>query len=221
MPRRQDDIDQELRVSYDMLVDRYIARGMTPAQARRAARLEFEDIEPVKEGAAFAWMQDLRYACRGLLRRPSFAVVALVTLALGIGVNTAVFSVFYSVLLRPLPYDHPEQLALVLANFRESGAARAPVSGAILREIEQRNRSLSGVAATWVGTGTFTGENPEQVRVAQVTPNFFDALGVRAAHGRTVTKDEQSGGRPAIVLSDAFYRRRFAPAPGLGKGLPT
>ncbi len=140
-------------------------------------------------------------------------------LALGIGVNTAIFSIFYGVLLRPLPYDHPERLALIWTSFRTARNARAPVSGTILGEIERRNRSLAGVAGIWTVTRTFTGDDPEQVKCARVTVNFFDVLGSHAAHGRTFVKEDNGG--PAIMLTDGFFRRRFAGDDGLvGKGLP-
>lgn len=214
--RLEDDLAEELRTSVEMMVDRFVARGMSPAEARRAAQLEFEGVEQVKERVRDAltgsglqsFHQDLRYALRGLRRRPSFALIALVMLALGIGVNTAIFSVFYGMLLRPLPYNRPEQLALIWTSFRTAGNARAPVSGAILKEIECRNRSLAGVAGIWTITRTFTGDDPEQVKCARATANFFDVLGVRAGHGRTFA-NEDSGG-PAILLTDAFFRRRFA-----------
>jgi putative ABC transport system permease protein len=225
--RLEDDLDEELRSSFDTIVERFAARGMTAAQARRAARLEFEGLEQVKEnvrdglvGAGLAaFLQDTRYALRGLRRRPSFTLIALTTLALGIGVNTAIFSVFYGVLLHPLPYQHPEQLALIWASFRTAGHARAPVSGAILSEIGRRNRSLAGVAGIWTLSRTFTGDNPEQVKCARVTTNFFDVLGVHAAEGRTFVKQDNGG--PAIILTDGFFRRRFA-GDGrlLGKSLP-
>jgi predicted permease len=228
--RLEDDLDEELRSSFDAIVDRFIARGMSAAEARRAARLEFDGLEQVKEnvrdglvGSGLqAFLQDTSYALRGLRRRPSFTAIALVTLALGIGVNTAIFSVFYGILLHPLPYNHPGRLAIVWASFRTAGHARAPVSGAILGEIERRNRSLAGVAGIWTITRTFTGDNPEQVKCARVTTNFFDVLGVRAApayKGRTFAKDD--GGGPAIMLTDGFFRRRFAGDEKLlGKGLP-
>src|SRR5438477_10193038 len=120
----------------------------------------------------------------------------------------------------PLPYAKPEQLALIWASFRTAGHARAPVSGAILREVEQRSRSLAGVAGIWTVTRTFTGENPEQVKSARVTTNFFDVLGVPASHGRTFRKGDNGG--PAVMLTDGFFRRRFASDPGvIGKGVPT
>jgi len=225
--RFEDELDEELRSNFEILVDRYVADGMTESEARGAARLDFEGVELVKEkvrdgalGAAFAgFLQDARYAWRAMRRRPSFTAVAALTLALGIGANAAVFSAFYAVLLRPLPYDHPERLVLLWASFRTAGNARAPVSGTILREVETRNRSLAGVAGIWTVTRTFTGDEPEQVKCARVTPNFFDLLGVHAAAGHTFTPQEN--GTPAIVLADGVFRRRFGGNPAtLGKAVP-
>ena len=133
--------------------------------------------------------------------------------------NTAIFSVFYGVLLHPLPYRDPERLAIIWSSFRSAGHARAPASGAILGEIERRSRALAGVAGIWTITRTFTGDIPEQVKCARVTSNFFDVLGVPAAHGRTFAKGDD--GSPAIMLTDGFFRRRFAGDDRwLGKALP-
>jgi putative ABC transport system permease protein len=227
--RLEDDLDEELRSSFEMIVDRFVARGMTQAEARRAARIEFEGLEQVKEkvrdglagSAVQTFLQDVRYAWRGLRRRPSFAFIAVVTLALGIGVNTAIFSVFYGVLLHPLPYRQPARLVRIWASYRDAGYARAPFSGPMLGEIERRNRSLADVAAIWVvEPRTFTGAEPEQAKCARVTTNFFDVLGVRAAQGRTFIK--QDTGTPAVILTDGIFRRRFlANQALLGKGLPT
>jgi predicted permease len=219
--RIEDDLDAEMRSSLDLIVDRNRARGMSPEEAQRAARLEFEGVDRVKEqvrdrltGASFyTGLQDLRYAWRGLWRQPSFAVIAVVTLALGIGVNAAIFSVFYGVLLRPLPYHQPERLALIWAGFRSAGTARAPVSGTILGEIGRRNRPLSGVAGIWTVSRMFTGDQPELVKFARVTPNFFDLIGVRAAVGHTFTQADAGG--PSIILTDGIFHRRFAADPGI------
>jgi len=166
------------------------------------------------------WGKLLRYAWRGIGRRRSFAAVALLTLALGIGVTTAVFNIFYAVLMRPLPYGHPERLVRIWASFPAMGVARAPLSGGLLREIERRNRAFAAVGGIWVvGPTTVTGLQPEQVKAARVTVNFFDVLGVPAARGRTFVTDDNGG--PATVLSEGFFRRRFGgDASLLGKRLP-
>ena len=224
--RLEDDLDEELRSSFEMIVDRSVARGIPLAEARRAARFEFEGLEQVKEkvrdgliGSTFQiLLQDAHYAWRGLRRHPSFALISLVTLALGIGVNMAVFSVFYGVLLHPLPYGSPERLVRIWGEMKLAGAARAPVSGQILGEVERRNRALAGVAGIWTGSATFIGDDPEQLKTAQVTTNFFDVLRVRVAHGRTFTKDDAGG--PLVILSDGFFRRRFASDIALETKLP-
>ncbi len=166
-----------------------------------------------------ALLADLRYGWRGLRRRRTFTLIAALILALGIGATTAVFSLFYAVLMRPLPYKAPQRLVIVWAGFRSAGNSRAPVSGAILREIRQRSRSLSGVAGIWVITRTFAGQNPEQVKAARVTANFFDVLGVPTAIGHSFTTDENGG--PAIILANGIFKSRFAGNRRLlGKALP-
>src|SRR5262249_28648105 len=145
----------------------------------------------------YTFLQDVRYGWRGLRRSPSFAFIALVTLALGIGVNTAIFSIFYGVLMHPLPFGHPEQLLRILAPFRQ---ARAPFSGPMFAELERRNRVFSAVAGLWViEPRTLTGERPEQLKTIRVTTNFFDVLGVRLARGRSFTPEDR--GTPAVILT--------------------
>ena len=168
-----------------------------------------------------SYVQDIRYAWRTLAKSPGFAAVAVLTLALGIGVNTAIFSVVYAVLLRPLPYDRPEQLAFIWSSF-QSAPSRAPTSGPALFEIQHRSRRLQEVGAIWVGNGTFTGEvNPEQVKVAFVTASFLKVLGVHPALGRVFMPEEESGGRPAMVLTYGLWQRRFGGDPSIiGRGVP-
>jgi putative ABC transport system permease protein len=223
-------LDEELRSSLEMLVEANLARGMTPTEARRAAQIAFEGVEQVKENvrdglagsSVGTFMQDLRYAWRGLWRRPSFAAIAVLTLALGIGVNTAIFSVFYGVLLRPLPYRDPERLVLVWGSVRAAGKGQASISGPMIDEIARRSSTLSAVAGTWVTTMTLTGPDPEQIKVAFVTTNFFDMLGVQAAHGRTFVPEEGSGARNVMLLSHRFFNRRFGgDAAIVGKGILT
>ena len=226
----EQDLDAELESFRAMLVDRHLERGLTPEEARRAARLEVEGIEQVKEhvrdvrvGATLDSIpQDIRFAFRTLRKNPGFTAVALLTLALGIGVNTAIFSVVYAVLLRPLPYDRPEQLVLVWSNYHKLAVPKGPASGPLLREIQQRNRLLQDVAGIWTGNGTFTGDvNPEQVKVAFVTPNLPALLGIRPSLGRVFLPAEESlGGRPVIMLSHGLWQRRFGGDPAIvGKGV--
>jgi len=223
----EDELQEELRASFQLLVDKYIASGMPPNAARRAARIDFEGIDLVKERVQdnligtglHTFMHDIRHACRTLLSRPSFAVVAIITLALGIGVNTAVFSVFYAVLVRPLPYEKPEDLALIWGNFRSRGTANVALSGEIFGEIERRQRSMAALAGIFVTPpGMFPGDPPIQVKSALVTANFFDVLGVRAAHGRTFLDDDPQSD---IIIADPLFRQRLAGDSSLvGQGIP-
>jgi hypothetical protein len=154
------------------------------------------------------FFDDLRYAWRGLRKQPSFSSIALITLALGIGVNTAVFSVFYAVLMRPLPYGDPSRVVVIWANFKTRGTAQVSVSGELFREIELRQRSMAALGGMWVTPPrTFPGDPPVQVKSAFVTTNFFDVLGVRASAGRTFARTD--GGRPLVIFADTFWRRQF------------
>ncbi|HLK69885.1 MAG TPA: ABC transporter permease [Bryobacteraceae bacterium] len=194
-----------------------------------AALLEDEGMEQVKESVRDQYAgirlnslgHDFRYAWRTLWKSRSFTAVALLTLVLGIGANTAIFSVVYAVLLRPLPYDRPEQLALIWSSFQKTGAPHAPTSTIAYREIRQRSRTLQDVGAIWVGSGTFIGgEEPEQVKVAQVTPNFLSLLGVTPALGRVFAPDSAFG-EHTIVLSYGLWQRRFGGDPQIvGKTVP-
>src|SRR5215470_2349970 len=150
------------------------------------------------------FFHDVHYAWRGLRRQSGFAWIVLITLSLGIGVNTAVFSVFYSVLMRGLPYGHPDRLVVIWANFRSRGTANVAVSGEILREIQQRQRSMSDIGGIWVTPPrTLPGDPPEQVKSAFVSTNFFDVLGVQAASGRTFAGTDNDGS--ALVLADSLF----------------
>ena len=189
------ELDEEIRSQFEMLVDRLMARGMSEAEARRSARIEFEGVETVKENVRGAMaghgidivFQDLRFAWRAFRRNPAFTAVTTGTLALGIGVTAAIFSVFYGILLHPLPYEQPERLVRIWAAFRDTGAARAPISGPMFVEAARRQNAFTGVAAIWVvAPRTLAGDEPEQLKCAHVTTNFFDVLGVRAAAGAHV-----------------------------------
>src|SRR3954447_25506532 len=132
--RVERELDEELRAALATLADRYLAAGMTPADARRAARLALNGVEPVKEeirgartGAAVdATVLDIRYALRGLVKAPAFTAVIVLTLALGIGANSAIFSVVHALLIAPLPYRDADRLLFVWSDMTDAGYPPAP-----------------------------------------------------------------------------------------------
>jgi predicted permease len=161
--------------------------------------------------------QDIRYALRQLAMAPRFATVAALTLALGIGATSAIFSVLNALLLRPLPYAKPEQLVLISGQKKDSPVARGPLSWRRFEMMRDDSRSFAGVAAFVSETFNLTGRGePEQVPAARVSWNFFQVLGVEPALGRSFGKaEDMRGGDGVILLSDAFWRRRFAADPRL------
>lgn len=166
-------------------------------------------------------LQDLRYGTRSLIRSPGFTIVAVLTLALGIGANSAVFSVINAVLLRPLPYEEPDRLALIWTNFGPN-LPQNWVSGPEFREIQELSSSFTEVGIVVPFSSSITGAGePEQVGSAGVSGNFFDVLRVDAALGRTFTADDdRAGAEPAVMLGHGYWRRRFGGDPTvIGRGL--
>ena len=156
-----------------------------------------------------ALRQDLRYALRMLAKNPGFTAVAVLTLALGIGANTAIFTVANSVLLRPLPFSHPERLLHVSLTAADNRSQLTPMSWLRFSTVRDQNRSFSGIAAFTNETFTLSGlGDPVQVSSARVTGNFFDVLGVRPALGRGfLAQEDQPGGANVILVSHSFWIR--------------
>jgi predicted permease len=159
--------------------------------------------------------QDLRYALRGLRQRPGFALVAVVTLALGIGANTAIFSIANGVLLRPLPYAQPDRLMMLWGHRAQEPLAELSVPE--YWDLSERTRTLSGLAAFADGSMSLTGDgSPERLRVGFMTATATGVLGAAPARGRGFTAEEDLPGRPlAVLLSDGLWRRRFGADPGV------
>jgi putative ABC transport system permease protein len=155
-------------------------------------------------------LQDIRFAIRTLLKSPGFTIVAIATLALGIGANSAIFSVVDAVLIEPLPYREPGRL-VVLNHFYPALPLNASVSAAGYSHYRDTARSLENLAAFGGWSANFTGDaEPERLRGVVVTSNFFETLGVEAAQGRTFARDEMQAGKDqVVVLSHAFWQRRF------------
>lgn len=161
-------------------------------------------------------LQDLRFSLRGIARSPAFSAVAVLTLALGIGANSAVFSVVNSVLLRPLPYDEPDRLTLIWTNFGRD-LPQNWVSGPEFMEIQDLNRSFDEVAVVVPRTSSITGVGePEQVGTAGASGNFFDLFKVDAALGRTFTaEDDRAAAQPTALLGHGYWQRRFGGDPAV------
>lgn len=181
------------------------------------------EMEPELPTILFMVMSDLRHSFRVLWKTPGFSIVAVLVLALGVGANTAIFSVVNSVVLNPLPYPSANRLALMWETDLKDGIKREGVSGPNFLDWREQSRSFEDMALLEVGTGTLTGGGePEQVIGLRVTTNFLSMLGARTAIGRDFTAAEGAGKAryPVAVLSNAFWRRRFGSDPHiLGKTL--
>lgn len=215
---------QELRFHVDARANDLVARGVSRKEASRQARLEFGSVEKYKEEVRRArglrlfdeLRSDLTYAVRMIRKNPGFAVTAIVTLALGIGMNTAIFSLFEAVLLRPLAVAHPEQIVSVYTSDYSSGGYGAS-SYPDFQDFRQRTRSLAGIAAYRSAQLSMNaGADTELISVEAVSGNYFSVLGVAIVQGRSlVESDDQEGASPAAVISHAFWSRRFNSDPGV------
>src|SRR5580700_4243135 len=161
-------------------------------------------------------LKDLRYSLRTLYKAPGFTIVALLVLALGIGANTAIFSVVNSVVLRPLPYPAADRLALIWETDLKDGIQREGPSAPNFLDWREQSQSFEEMALLEVGTGTVTGEGePEQITGLRVTTNFLSMLGARTVLGRGFTAAEGAGQArfPVAVLSNGYWKRRFGSDP--------
>src|SRR5262245_31147184 len=161
--------------------------------------------------------QDLRFGARMLLKKPGFTLIAAVTLALGIGANTAIFSVVNAVLLSPLPYTEPERLMWIWGNFR-GGTNTASVSHLDFLDYREQNRSFEhlGAFSSENAFVNLTGGEPERLRASVVTANYFDIFGVKPALGRSfIAEEEQLGRHLVVVLSYGLWQRRFGGDPSI------
>ncbi|MGH9861143.1 MAG: ADOP family duplicated permease [Candidatus Acidiferrales bacterium] len=217
-------IDDEVRSYVAHRADALERRGLERSRAERQSRVECGSVESVKEeirdvfpAARFSdsWRKDAHFALRMMRKSPGTTAVAVLTLALGIGGTSAVFSVVKAVLLDPLPYADPSRLVILWNELRERGVTRAPGSGFELKEIRARAKSFEAVGGVWASNGTFLGEDePEQVKVGNVTGNFLPLLGGQPLLGRTLLpEDEGEGKPPVVVLSYGLWRRRFGARP--------
>ena len=212
------DLTEEIRAHLDLLIATKIKRGMTAEEARRAALIELGGVEQVKESVREVrhgrlledlW-QDTRYATRSLRKHPGFTAVAILTLALGIGANTAIFSVINAVLLRPLPYQDADRLVILSETISERsiGGVSYP------NFVDWRNQNtvfehLAAVRPRESFNLTGAGES-ERLQGRLVSANFLETLGVTPIRGRDfTTEDDRTGAAPAVIISYGLWQRRF------------
>src|SRR5262245_12620571 len=221
--RRQveQEMDEEIRYHLERQTQEHIAKGMTPEEARYAALRAMGGIERRKEecrdmrGVNFVenLAQDLRYGARMLLKNPGFTLIAVVTLALGIGANAAIFSFVNAVLLKPLPYPDPERIVRV--GEKHPGGFSNPISTLNFLDWERQNRCFQFLSAIAWDTVTLTGsDSPKQLNVHRVSASYFKALGVEATLGRTFAASENEvGAGLEVVLSNRIWQSRFGGDP--------
>jgi putative ABC transport system permease protein len=221
--RATQQLQEEVQFHLDQQIAENLAAGMSPEKAHQAAMRTFGNVSLIQEDARGTWgwicfqqfAQDLRFGARSLRRSPGFATIAILTLALGIGANTAIFSVVNGVLLRPLPYPDAERLAIIWSGL--GSVNRAVASTYELYEIRARTKEFDQIGGIWVTNGTLPGEgDPEQVKVGVVTSNLLPILCPRPALGRFFEPQDEAPNAPwALVLSHGAWVRRFGSDPSI------
>jgi predicted permease len=219
----ESEMEEEFRFHHERELEKYLKIGMSRHQALRQVRMDFGGLEQVKEncrdarGVSLVEMlaQDLRYGWRTLLKSPGFASAALFTLALGIGANTAIFSVVYGILLRPLPFRDASRL--VVLNETTPRVGNVSVSYPNFQDWRAQSRSFSEMAAVSSVQFNMTGVNqPENIGGLAVSPNFLSMAGVRPLIGRSFTADEEKAGtQPVLLLSYSLWQSHFNADPGV------
>jgi len=214
--RADQEFENELEIHLEMLTEENIRRGMTPEEARRAARIRLGGHTQLKEtnrelqGLPMleTFLQDARYAFRMLRKNPGFTAVAVLTLALGIGANTAIFSVVHAVLLKPLPYGNPDQLYNVFQAKPQEGVGGTGWSYANFTELREQNRVFSEMAGSQQHQLTLTGRGePAVVNTSVVTPELFSLFGEKPLAGRAFfPEDGKPGAPPVVILSENLWR---------------
>jgi putative ABC transport system permease protein len=225
-PRVERDLDDELRSYLDQLTEEKRAAGMGAAEARRAARVELGGLEQVKEEVRQVrtgqmlqeFLQDLRYGLRTLRKNPGFTAVAVLALALGIGANTAMFSVAYGILLRPLPYAGADRVAVVYMNYFPRDFKFGTMCIRDYLMWKESNRAFEDPSLFTSRRMDIGGKEgvPEQVQGASVTAGFFSTFGVGPLIGRTFAAGEDTPAAASLaVIGESLWRRRFAAGSGV------
>lgn len=227
--RLERDLEEELEFHLAKRAEKNCRLGLATDAAQVAARRRFGNVTLVKEDCRelwiFSWMEtlwkDIRYAARILAKSPGFATVVVFSLALGIGANTAVFSVMNAVMLHGLPYQHPEELATIFSTHAwDPTSEKDTVPLADVATWKKANHVFADMGGVgFIGLATLAGlGEPVQVPVQSVTPNFFTLVGVQPVLGRVFRVEESHEDSQTVVISDALWKTRFHGDPGvLGK----
>ncbi len=237
-PSVEEDVGAELASHLDMATDDLVAQGWERGAAREEALRRFGDVETARSASeaevrsrdralrrAYRWeavMQDVKYALRSLARSPGFAVVAILTLALGVGANSAIFSVLNGVLLRPLPYPDPERILWLDEAHDGPDGRPGPVPWTNFLDWQEQSRSIEAMAAFNAnGTTVLGGDQPVRATVSGVSRDFWRVFPVEPVMGRlTAPDDHQLGEGPAIVISEGFWENQLGGDPNvLGRTL--
>jgi len=222
----EEDLAREVQVHLAVAADEQQERGLAPEAARRAARKQLGSItylnEEMREMWGWMWLarlgQDVRYGVRTLRKSPGFTLVAVTMLALGIGANTAIFSLVSAVLLRPLPFPDADRLMVVRDDASAiGGPPRTPSTPADYAAWNEQSRSFTGMAAMTEATYNLTGSGePQKLAGVRTTANLFTVLGMQALVGRTLLPaDDQSDANAVVVLDERVWRSVFGGDPGV------
>src|ERR1044071_8328981 len=219
------ELNEELRYHLEREAELHAGVRMTLEEARRAALRDFGGVEQARELCREArgvrvfedLRQDLRFGLRGLRKGPAFTLAAAFTLALGIGANTAIFSVADALLLRPLPYEDSGRLVWVWGDNPRLGASQGYLSAGDIQDFGRQCSRLESVAAwTTLPINLVEETRSERLEGILVSPNFFHTLGVRLALGRDFEPGEgREGNDQAVIISDQLWRRKFGADPGV------
>ncbi|HEV8211365.1 MAG TPA: ABC transporter permease [Vicinamibacterales bacterium] len=217
------ELADELQHYVEQATEAHVARGVPDDEARRLARMEIGNVTIVREQVrSGAWedvivtaLTDLRYAARGLRAAPGFTAITVLTLAIGIGGTAAIFSAVKPVLFEPLPYPHPDRVAMIL-ELRNDGGRNSGTFG-LYRAFAERSRSFEAVAVFKPWQPTVTGDDqPERFEGQRVSAGYFRSLGVAPMVGRDFEpSDDRFHGPNVVILSDGLWRRRFAADPAI------
>ena len=218
----ESDLEEELQAYEALLSAEKVSAGMAPEEAQREARREMGGAEQIKQrvrdirvGALVdRLIQDVRYALRTLAKNPAFSTVAILTLALGIGANTAMFSLLDQVVLRLLPVSHPEQLVIVRETGNHYGNSYGPntISWPMFEDLRDNNHVFSGMFCQFPASVTIgDGDRVAQIPIELVSGSYFPVLGVGAVLGRTIAPDDDAvpDSSPVVVLSYSFWQSYF------------